>query len=399
MKKRVIVSLILMIMTVVCFTGCAGKDDEQMSACLVYSNRANCPLPNFNNDAVNEISEEVANTFGCISAICVDGNPEIVGSVTYEDIPENVKKAGSSKIKKDAIARIESFTNTITNCVANDSEADLLESLRLAVRSLSSNIETDNKSIVVMDSGLSTTGILNFQNNILQADSEKIAEDLSKKDAIPDFTNCKVIFINLGDTSEPQDKLSPQQTKHLKEIWQAIVEKGGGSFEEAESMPLNEKTKNKYPKVSNISIPEEQPIQYSENTSLDINAPIVIGEDQVKFVGDSDEYVDENNAMKTLKPISEYLKNNESISVLLIGTTAGDTNSDYTISLSNQRALAVRESLVELGVAKSRIKTKGMGCEDPWHISGAGTEGDMASQNRKVVLLDANSEIASQICQ
>jgi len=41
-----------------------------------------------------------------------------------------------------------------------------------------------------------------------------------------------------------------------------------------------------------------------------------------------------------------------------------------------------------------------MGASDPWHISGAGydeTVGSAASSNRKVVLIDANTELAQQL--
>ncbi len=69
----------------------------------------------------------------------------------------------------------------------------------------------------------------------------------------------------------------------------------------------------------------------------------------------------------------------------------------HTLNLSQQRADQVKASLVSLGVSESRLTAIGMGCEDPWHIKGAGLEGQLASSNIKVVLLDAATDEAQTI--
>ena len=101
--------------------------------------------------------------------------------------------------------------------------------------------------------------------------------------------------------------------------------------------------------------------------------------------------------MATIQPIADYLIEHEQITVLLAGTTAGDEDSDYTMTLSQGRADAVRDTLIQLGVDETRIVTVGLGSSDPWHVYGAGYEGSIASGNRKVVLLDASSDTAKEI--
>ena len=57
-------------------------------------------------------------------------------------------------------------------------------------------------------------------------------------------------------------------------------------------------------------------------------------------------------------------------------------------------------SLVDLGVDADRIIAVGLGStKDPWHIWGAGYDGAAASSNRKVVLLDADSDTALEILE
>ena len=62
-----------------------------------------------------------------------------------------------------------------------------------------------------------------------------------------------------------------------------------------------------------------------------------------------------------------------------------------TLTLSKNRANAVKDTLVQFGVSESRLTTLGLGSSDLWHVVGA----DAA--NRKVVLLDAGSELAQQL--
>ena len=83
----------------------------------------------------------------------------------------------------------------------------------------------------------------------------------------------------------------------------------------------------------------------------------------------------------------------------MTGTTAGDTENNYVKELSTARANAVKRTLVDLGVSESRIKAIGLGNADPWHIEGVGTTGPLAAQNRKVVIIDADSPLGRDLIE
>ena len=103
-------------------------------------------------------------------------------------------------------------------------------------------------------------------------------------------------------------------------------------------------------------------------------------------------------AENTIKPIADYMLNHDAeITMLLIGCIAGDSNSDFGYTLSQNRAEKVKSTLIDFGVPANRLIVKGMGVSDPWHIENAGYEGKLASQNRKVVLIDSSTEIAKSI--
>ena len=161
-------------------------------------------------------------------------------------------------------------------------------------------------------------------------------------------------------------------------------------------------TEVSYPSVDIVELPAETPIGFDEamidtaDKSL-LEEPVMFTEERVSFVPDQATYLDEEKAMATIQPISDYLMEHDQITILLAGTTAGDEDSDYTMTLSQERADAVRNTLIQMGVDESRIVTIGLGSSDPWHVYGAGYEGSIASGNRKVVLLDASSDTAKEI--
>ena len=318
------------------------------------------------------------------------------------DIDAQYKKASKEKLKTDARAKATNLIAYMESQVANDAQVDYLEGLRMAVRSLSSLDGYDSKTIVVIGTGLSTQGTLNFQNNLLSVEPAAVLDQLEEKNEIPDFTGISVVWQQMGDVASPQEELSQTQRKHLQEIWGGIVERGGGTFVYNDIMANPVDTEVSYPAVDTVELPTEAPIGFdeamfdTEDESI-LKGPVKLTEEQVSFVPDKSTYLNEEEAVATIQPIADYLIEHEQITVLLAGTTAGDEDSDYTMTLSQGRADAVRDTLIQLGVDETRIVTVGLGSSDPWHVYGAGYEGSIASGNRKVVLLDASSDTAKEI--
>lgn len=271
----------------------------------------------------------------------------------------------------------------------------------MGVRSLASLEGYTSRTMIVLGTGLSTTGLMNFRNNLLSAEPKAIVELLDEKNSIPDFTGINVVWQHIGDVLEPQQSLTQSQCVKLQEIWESIVTQGGGTFTYNSSLPKPMDADADYPSVSVVELPEDAPIDLKDfDLSGDawvLDEPVIVNEDQVTFVQDSADYLTPEIAVETLKPFAECLLKHESVSILLAGTTAGDEDSDYTFSLSKERADAVKRTLVELGVDADRILTIGLGSSDPWHVSGAGYEGSIASENRKVVIMDASTDQAREL--
>ena len=373
---------------------------------VVLGAHANSMGLNLNNVVVQDTVSSAVKSNGYVSVVCIDGDPDLLAANLYE-IPEQYASANKTRLEADALIKANNMLRELETVRADDPESDVLGSLRLAVRSLA-DISGMEKIILVIDSGLSTAGVMDFNSNLILADPDDLADLLNERSAIPDFEGITVIWLQMGDTAAPQEPLTDAQREKLTAIWKAVIEKTGGIFI-CSNAPANPENENSdYPEVSLVDLPEESPIKFdaaavgkaaeSGDDRL-FHEPQFLNEDQVKFIGDSDQYIDAAQAEEVIRPVAEYMESHPDMRLLLIGTTAGDKTTEYSLRLSGARAETVKSTLVSLGIASHRIETLGLGPDDPWHIYGVGTGMDdpMASANRKVVLLDAGSETAAEL--
>lgn len=407
MKKlisRIIVCTLILSM-VNGLAGCASSNDwvaaERTAVCYVLANTANSQGLNLNSPMVQDVIYTTVRNYGYISIINADGIPDVVLASSF-DIDDKYKKASAERLDMDARAKTTNLIAGMQSVIAIDPEVDYLAALTLAVRTLSSLEGYDSKTIVVIGTGLSTTGVLDFQNNLISAEPSTIVELLEEKDEIPNFDGITVYWQQMGDVAAPQQTLTSAQRNCLQKIYGGIVEAGGGTFiyNDIIANPVNEGAS--YPAVTPVELPADIPISFepdildSEEVENIFTEPVVLTEDQVTFIGDKTEYLYPEEAESVLKPIADFLMRND-VTILLCGTTAGDGNSAYTMDLSQARAEAVKQSLVDLGVDPSHITAVGLGSTDPWHVYGIPTSDKAASCNRKVVLLDASSQTALEI--
>jgi outer membrane protein OmpA-like peptidoglycan-associated protein len=409
MKKTnsIIFTLVCAITLTAALTGCSGVGNgktpaEKAAVCYVIANTANSKGLNFNSPLVQDTVYSAVRNYGFISVVSADGKPEIVHAASY-DIDDKYKSASKEKLDMDARSKAKNIVLGMQNIVADDPEVDYLESLRLAVRTLSSLDGYDSKIIVLMGTGLSTAGVMNFSNNLIVAEPETIVNLLNEKSEIPNFTGITVYSQQLGDVAAPQQELTSVQRLKLEKIYGGIVETGGGTFIYNDIIANPVDTTKQYPSVTPVNLPSDTPISFEEVVFEEDNLfeePVFLSEERIGFVADKAVFFNPDEASKTLQPVAEYLVNHPLVSIVLAGTTAGDVDSDFTMTLSRQRAETVKNALIGLGINGDRIVAIGLGSEkDPWHIYNAGYDGAAASWNRKVVLLDASSERAASILE
>ena len=382
-----------------------GFDDptqpsEKVAICYVIANTANSKGLNFQSPLVQDTIYSTILHYGYISIVNADGVPEVVFDNSFE-IDTKYKNASEDKLEMEARSKATNLISGMQNVIGDDPEVDYLEALHIAVRSLAPLEGYDSKKIIVLGTGLSTAGILNFKDNLISAKPEAIAKLLDEKSEIPNFTDITVYWQQLGDVAPPQEALTSAQKNNLKQIYSSLVETGGGTFVQNDIMahPVNESVE--YLSVTPVELPEDMIIfdvdKLDRKDDEAFNPPNILDEEQVQFIRDQANYLDTDMAVNHIRPIAEYLLQYESVKLLLIGCTAGDVTDESTLKLSQDRADAVKNTLIELGVDASRITAIGMGSSNPWHVRNVGYEGAAASGNRKVVLIDIRSPQAQEI--
>ncbi len=396
--KKIIIPILICAMLVSILTGCDSKSEpaEKSAVCFVLGNTACSHGLNLSSQFIDNTLFETARNEGYVSVVNVDGNPEVVFNSSFE-LDERYRGASDAKLDMLARSNAASVTSILYSVIADDPESDYLESLRLAARSLSLE-GYDSKTIVVVGTGLSTAGTLDFRNNLISAEPETIVEFLKEKKEIPDFGGITVYWQQLCDTAPPQAALSAMQRSNLEEIYKWIVETGGGKFVSDKISPNPVNKEAKYPEVTPVELPPDTPLFFEAEVleTVEEMPDIFIPEDKVAFIADKAEYVDPVAAGEVLRPIADFLAEHEA-TVLVCGCTAGDDNNEVAIDLSRRRAETVKRTLIDLGAEPTQIITIGFGCRDPWHISGVGYEGAAAAANRKVVIIDSRSDTAKDI--
>ncbi|MCR5826274.1 MAG: OmpA family protein [Oscillospiraceae bacterium] len=398
MKQYLNKTLALALVLLFVLTGCGPAETTTPPAAvaIVIANHSCGCAPNLANPVLFEKITEAVESEGFVSVINADGDPKIIAMLNFE-LDDRYRNADPMRLAQDAKNKVRSLLYELTQVRAESPELDTLQALSLAAQSLGNAPEGATKTILVLDSGLSTTGLLSFGNNLLFADPVVIADMLAEREAIPDMSGVDVLWGQLGAVAAPQADLTPRQRNRLEDIWRTLVERGGATFTPITAVS-NEDAAAELPAVSVLELPQDAPLAFeATEDALSFREPVFLRESQVQFIGDSAAYLDEAQAEAVLKPIAEHLLAHADIRLLLIGTTAGDDNNEHRLRLSESRAETVRNTLVRMGVSAERLTTKGLGSGDPWHIYGVGTESALASQNRKVVLLDAASDAASRL--
>jgi outer membrane protein OmpA-like peptidoglycan-associated protein len=348
--------------------------------------------PNLASPEIEKMVLAATSSYGFVSIVALDGSPKLVGGCLI-----NPPQAGLAKSKLNQIAteQAHSILSSLSAVKASHSELDTLAALEVARRSFASAPQGSSRNIIVLDSGLSTTGSLNFQkSDFLDADpSEVVADYLNTRKEIPDFSGITITWMGLGDIAAPQQALSAAQRANLKQIWTAIIEKTGGKVIFLDTLSGGDNPAKDYPEVSVVSLLSD-PSQTFDNSKA-------VAFRNVQFIGNTAEYTNPEEVRKVLTPVAEYMKASPGFPILVIGSTAGEKDKEFCLQLSSERAGAVRDTLVSLGASASQIKAIGLGFNDPWHIPDTSADGTLiesvAAQNRKVVLMDASSAGAQSI--
>ena len=150
--------------------------------------------------------------------------------------------------------------------------------------------------------------------------------------------------------------------------------------------------------------PEANTATVEEAKEVVLKTPFELSSTQVRFKANQAVFIDENEAKEALAPVAEIILAHPGYPILLAGTTAQFGTQESCVALSERRTEAVKNLLVnDFGVPESQLITKGLGYADDPFVRGRDVDADgnfiesEGAKNRRVVVLNAESETAKQI--
>lgn len=426
MKKKVlnlILVTMLMIAQGISLTGCTEVINEAKTTFGV-SNEDSTPVKNVAviisptaNQHKPDISlayDEIYDScysYGYKSCIVDDGSAYLAFEA---DLSKEDRTSGLSEQNKklDAEAYVNSFIEKADTVQALTAEKDTIKSIRLAADSLA-DCEGE-KTIVLIDNGISTTGIESFKT-FIDFNADQCISALSESD-YPILKNISIVWYSLGDTVSPQEELSNIDIKNLQDFWEKYFKKAGATdVRFSKKLTINQNVDNSsLPWVSTVKVTPEKSktpdfkslMKEVEDLPEDkrndtIEDALLLGmkfdEVSAQFLPDSYEITDKAAVIKIMMPLASYLNNNTNKRVLLLGCTATVGSNDSCIVFSKKRSEALKSILVnDMNVESSQLITVGLGYENDFHIDDLNEDGTLnenAAKNRSVIFVAADSEI------
>ena len=345
--------------------------------------------------------------------ISLEGTPITISAGSIPDLSDRgytdtMMQRVNGGIMSDITCQLTDFSPT-------SSEIDIAASIELAVQSLNANAADGRQNMLVLYcSGKSTAGIINMNETpVYRMDIDSSVSAVAEQMNV-DMSGIDVKWYCCGSFGANQPKLSPNEKAQLKTFYkQLFTTLGAKKVSFKDKLPSSQCYHFPDTPVSSIEVEEtssglkelsaaefetsEEESEMVEELASPFETPIVIPEEKIHFKPDSADFLDQEAAKSAVQPIADLMALYPEQTILLYGTCAGDESTETSLALAKKRAEAVASLLVELGVEKERITVVMLDFDnDPYFEFGLGT-GDEGAVNRKVVVMDANSDLGQQI--
>lgn len=311
-----------------------------------------------------------------VSVIPADGAPQAAQTELYELDTDNPTQQKDSPEK-----RLEELSENLASLQAPAGEADVLGALDAGGRAAAGS---EDKTLYIFDSGVSTAGPLAMQNGLLgpETDVSKIVEQLQATGNIPHITGVEVHWWGLGQVVSPQGNPPVWAKTKLQELWASVIEAGEGSV-----IFHNDAIQATAPTGE---MPEVTPVDFNDIAAQPEPVSLTIPEQSVAFNPNEATFADAALAKETLNRVVETLRDSSVSDLWVTGCTANPDGASMEgmIDLSERRAQSVADALKTAGLSVNLI-AKGLGPTCPGRVpeTGNGAEVEAAQVKNRQVLI------------
>lgn len=378
-RKHWRVTIVELLCLSLILSGCVAEDissetsgqyaERAYDIAIIHANRSNSSgdlnVGSIEGLLGSMISEARPDSKGYLVAISADGRPQYL-SGTFEMQEENGRRR--DKEIEDNIAQVRNF-----NWNASTPESNLFDAIRIANDQLASGDATDRENLlIIVDSGISTTGPINFTEPEVREglyNPAEFIEKLREEGTLGKFGNIdKVVWYGLGETSDPQVAPNEGAKKAMKNFYRALFEAAGVPLSENDDevflagsgvLPSGE-----LPEVSSVEMPRISLDESGEPVGF--GATLEFGESgdegqNIRFAFGSNTIEDEDAVREMLQPYIDQIIDFPSIHVTISGFTDTVGSEESNQLLSQERAEAVKKLFVEAGVPDQQLTAVGRG--------------------------------------
>lgn len=378
MRQYIITVLSIAVCSIVGLTLSACDDSANSGAnsgaiAIIASNRSNQQRFNLlsSEHIISAIDDHMGGTFYVISA---DGVPRLVVSID------------SSSTRQDDTDK-EDYEVSVLEAMltpAEKPESDMLSALSLAASSLAH--ASGDRTILVVDSGMSTAGAMAFQNTGLlepHADVDAMVERMRSAGALPDLTGVTVRWFGLGSVEEPQPLLDTAAKSRLKNLWTKLITAANGEvvFDDA---PMMKDIGDDLPAVPEVTPVPVGAFELGAAPSLEMSLP----DTEVGFEADVDVLRNEEVAKSRIQEAAAQIRSSGVSEVRVTGCTSSWGTAEHRQDLSERRAEVVAGLLENNGVKVTSITGRGYEC--PHQVVDTNADGtpieELMAVNRRVII-------------
>lgn len=379
---RLLLTLLVGALGLTTLTACdLGQGNNVVSSdeatAIVYSVRQNSPTIDFtaSNPAIDAVINDAVDGHGTLYVVSADGAPAVQSNLTLA--AEQTSEVAS---KRSHTANANQVRQALGASVATTPETDTLGAIGVAADQVR---DSANPTIVVIDSGLATTGAIPFQNGLLSpgTDIQATAQALQAARLLPDLQGMTVHWVGMGDTVAPQGALDQAARGRLEEFWRSVVETSGGRLTIDSRDAMATTPEQQLPAVTTVYI--------AAASVSAARVSMTLPEESLAFISDEATFLNPDQASATIAELARSLASSGVSRVTVTGCTATAGTPESRASLSQARAEAVKAEL-EAHLSGVQVTAQGLGAECPGHVPDVGADGRLmepqAQQNRVTII-------------
>ncbi|SNR76952.1 hypothetical protein [Blastococcus mobilis] len=354
--------------------GRSAADEPSGALAVVVGARSNMPRPSLDGAAASARDLAVAQQ-SYLSVVVADGAPYTLGRPG----PLTADAALEADRDEQREANRRRVDDAVAAARARTPETDLLTALTLAGASIVDR--PGLRTLVVVDSGLSTTGPMDFgRPGMFDADPREVADTLADFGQLPDLDGFSVVFQGLGDTAPPQQPLDAARRTQLVELWTTVVERAGAAVVDIEVSPLAGTPEPGLPPVRPVAV---DPGFTCTPTRLTLSGG------GLGFRPGGAVLRDPSRVADVLRPYAEQMISRGTLVAEVFGRYSEGEPAAVT-ELTELRAQEVANVLIAHGVPIPQLRVKGFGSDFPEYVPDRDATGHLipatAALNRTVII-------------